>query len=119
MAQINVADSKQKVSRHVRHPAALESFSFVFANALSFHKNKLESRSALRGFTAIEMIGVLAVIAMLAAAIMPNVIRKVDRAALVRETSDLSTMANGLVQSIRREKTIPATNAIAQTIARY
>src|SRR5258706_47496 len=78
-------------------------------------------RSAVftHAFTAIEMIGVLSVIAMLAAAIVPNVIRKIDRAACVRETSDLSTMANGLVQSIRRDKTIPATNGIAQAIAKY
>jgi len=73
----------------------------------------------MKAFSAIELIGVLSVIAIAAAAIVPNVIRKIDRATWVRETSDLSTMANGLVQTIKRDKQIPATNAIAQAIAKY
>jgi len=72
-----------------------------------------------RAFTAIEMIGVLSVIALLAAAIVPNVIRKIDRATWERETSDLNVMANGLLQTVRTDKSVPASNGIAQAIARY
>jgi len=77
------------------------------------------TRSSSGGFTAIELIGVLSVIAVLAAAIMPNVIRKIDRAMSERETSDLAVMANGLVQTIKRDKIIPATNSVATAMAKY
>src|SRR6266478_6379382 len=70
-------------------------------------------------FTAIELIGVLAIISLVAAAIFPQVIRRIDRAAWQRETSDLSVMANGLLQTIRIEKQVPANNSIAAAAARY
>jgi type II secretory pathway pseudopilin PulG len=72
-----------------------------------------------RGFTIIEMTGVLTVLAVLALAVIPSVIRRIDRAAWQRETSDLSTMANGLVQYVLTEKRIPATNQIPAAIATY
>ena|SRR5437867_764131 len=92
MAYVTVAGSKRKLCRVLRRRAA---------------------------FTAIELIGVLAVVAILAAALVPNVIRRIDRATWQRVTSDLSTMANGLVQCVKRDKQIPASNAIAQAIAKY
>ena len=72
-----------------------------------------------RAFTIIEMTGVLTILALLAAAVIPNVLRRIDRAAWQRETSDLSTMANGLVQYVLTEKRIPATNQIPAAIATY
>jgi len=81
--------------------------------------NRNRCRFPRTAFTAIELIGVLAVISLLAAAILPQVIRKIDRAAWQRETSDLTAMANGLVQSIKTTKQIPASNTIAQAIANY
>src|SRR6266540_501066 len=50
------------------------------------------SLPATHAFSLIEMIGVLAVIAILAAALVPNVIRRMDIAARQRETSDLKVM---------------------------
>jgi len=72
-----------------------------------------------RGFTIIELTGVLTILAVLAMAVIPSVIRRIDRAAWQRETSDLSTMANGLVQYVLTEKRIPATNQIPAAIATY
>jgi type II secretory pathway pseudopilin PulG len=72
-----------------------------------------------RAFTIIELTGVLTILALLAAAVIPNVLRRIDRAAWQRETSDLSTMANGLVQYVLTEKRIPATNQIPAAIATY
>jgi hypothetical protein len=65
------------------------------------------------------MIGVLSVIALLAAAIIPNVIRKIDLATSQRETSDMSVMANGLVRTILNDKQVPATNSLATAAAKY
>src|SRR5438128_2222397 len=59
------------------------------------------------GWTLIETIAVLAVIAILAAVIAPTIIRRVDRAAWTKETADLNSIADALTQSIIRTKTIP------------
>ena len=61
----------------------------------------------------------MSVLALLAAAIMPNVIRKIDRATWQRETSDLSAMANGLVQTILRDKQVPSQANIPVAAAKY
>src|SRR6266496_3065596 len=73
--------------------------------------------SGTRAFTVIELTGVLAIIAMLGAAVIPNVLRKIDRATWDRETSDLKVMANGLTQAILTCKQIPATNNVGAFIA--
>ncbi len=72
-----------------------------------------------RAFTAIELTGVLAIVVMLGAAVIPNVIRRIDLATWQRETSDLKVMANGLVQTILTDKQVPATNNIPAKIAAY
>src|SRR5438034_1047309 len=72
-----------------------------------------------RGFTVIELIGVLTVLSLLAAAVIPQVIRKIDRAAWERETQDLNTLAQGLVQAIKTDRRIPTTNGIVAAIANY
>src|SRR6185369_9462162 len=66
--------------------------------------------SRYNGFTLMEMIGVLAVIAILVAVIAPSVIRRMDRAAWTRETLDLNSIADSLTQSIVRTKIVPGTN---------
>src|SRR5262245_2002848 len=76
-------------------------------------------RQDARAFTIIELSGVLAILALMAAAVIPNVLRRIDRAAWEREKSDLSAMADGLVKSVLIEKRIPATNQIPATIANY
>ncbi|PWU21104.1 MAG: hypothetical protein C5B50_02515 [Verrucomicrobia bacterium] len=63
-----------------------------------------------RGFSIIELIGVMAVLAILAGAMAPAVLRQTDRAAKVRETANLSTMAATLTQYIIRSNTIPQLN---------
>src|SRR5262245_13598976 len=65
------------------------------------------------GFTLIEFFGALAVIAILVAVIAPPVIRRVDRAAWTKETTDLNTIVDAYTQSILRNKTVPGTNANA------
>jgi len=65
------------------------------------------------------MIGVLAVIAILAAVLLPNVIRRMDFATWQRETSDLKVMADGLVKTILTEKQISDQPGLPAAIAKY
>jgi len=59
----------------------------------------------------------MAVMAALAAAVTPTIIRRVDRAAWTKETADLNTFADALNQSIIRTKTIPSYTNWASTVA--
>ena len=84
-------------------------------SALPVPRNKFRAPSG--GFTLIEMIAVLSVIAILVAAIVPSVIRRMDRGAWTRETADLNSIADALTQSILRTKIVPGTNTWATAIA--
>src|SRR5881392_156656 len=81
---------------------------------LTSHLSPLSSQ---RGFTLIEMIAVLSVIAILVAVIAPSVIRRVDQAAWTKETADLNTIADAYRQYVLRIKTVPGTNDWAPDIA--
>jgi prepilin-type N-terminal cleavage/methylation domain-containing protein len=70
-----------------------------------------------RAFTLVEIIAVVAIIAVLAAAIVPTIIRRLDRATWTRETADLNAIADSLKDSIVRNKIVPGTNNWATAIA--
>src|ERR1051326_1431853 len=57
-----------------------------------------------RAFSLIELIGVLAVIAILAAALVPALIRQMDRIAGEQESAALKSFSDSLQQSIRSEE---------------
>jgi len=60
-----------------------------------------------KGFSLIEFIGVLAVIAIMAAAVIAVVVKRVDRAAWVKENAALSAMSDAFVQYVTRSNAIP------------
>src|SRR5260221_9369228 len=60
-----------------------------------------------QAFTLIEMIGVLAVLAILAATIIPNLLRKLDQVAGDQESAALKSIGDGLQASIMRNRYIP------------
>src|SRR6266568_5911840 len=68
-------------------------------------------------FTLVEMIAVLAIIAVLVGAVAPTVIRRMDRATWTKETVDLNSIADSLTQSILRNKTIPSYTNWASAVA--
>jgi type II secretory pathway pseudopilin PulG len=90
-----------------------------------FHSQAVRSRLACfslfshrRAFTAIEMVGVLAIIALLASATLPKMIRKIDRTVWEKEKADQQAMADSLTASILRNKTITNYAGIPGAIAK-
>src|SRR6266550_2516453 len=74
-------------------------------------------KPAPHAYTLIEMIAVMAVIAILAAVMAPTIIRRVDRAAWTKETAELNAIADAFTQSILRTKTIPSETTWAAAVA--
>ncbi len=61
------------------------------------------------GFTLIEMIGVLTIIAIIASALVPNISREITRAIADAEDSELNTIALSLKKYIAENQIIPGT----------
>jgi prepilin-type N-terminal cleavage/methylation domain-containing protein len=70
-----------------------------------------------RAFSLIEMIGVLAVLAILAAALVPPFIRQMDKVAGDQESAALKSFGDALQQSIMRKRYIPGSAEWAAQIA--
>lgn len=68
-------------------------------------------------FTLIEMLGVLAVIAILAGALVPMLIRQMDRMARENEVKALQRLRDGLERHILRQQNIPNHTTFAADIA--
>src|SRR6267154_5459164 len=66
----------------------------------------LRSRNFPRAFSLIELIGVLAVTAILAAVLVPALIRQMDRIAGHQESAALRSFSDALQQSILRNRYI-------------
>ena len=71
------------------------------------HRALEASKHRNAGFTLLEVIGVLAVIATLAAIIAPNVIDQLDRAAQEAEKGNLQTIGQGVEMYLRENKAWP------------
>src|SRR5207248_4695107 len=74
-------------------------------------------RHSERAFSLIELTGVLAVIAILAAATVPTLIRQMDRIAGEQENAALKSLSDALQQSILRKRYVPGASDWATNIA--
>jgi prepilin-type N-terminal cleavage/methylation domain-containing protein len=79
--------------------------------------NSVRSRVRRQGFSLIEMIGVLAIIVVVAAMLAPAFIKRIDQAARTKETADLNAIAESYTQYILRSKSIPSDTSWAVAIA--
>src|SRR5262249_43531602 len=68
-------------------------------------------------FTLIEMIGSLAVIAILASMLLPVIVRQIDRAAWTAEAANVGSISNAIVMQVLRNKTVSSTNTWASDAA--
>ena len=71
------------------------------------------------GFTLIEMIGVLAIIGVLATLMAPNAIRAIDRAAVKAEAATLATLAHSLKSYLAENAALPANASWTTALATY
>jgi prepilin-type N-terminal cleavage/methylation domain-containing protein len=63
-----------------------------------------------QAFTLLEMIAVMTVIAILAGVLAPSMIRQIQSASAAGEDQNLSTIAQGILDYIRANQTLPDTN---------
>jgi type II secretory pathway pseudopilin PulG len=82
-----------------------------------FQASAARPARARGGFTMIETIGVLVIIALLATVITGQIITRIRIAARNAETATLAAMAQTLHQSVSRTKSLPAQNTLASFIA--
>jgi type II secretory pathway pseudopilin PulG len=68
-------------------------------------------------FTLIELIGVIAILALIASMVAPAVIQEMYHASKVRDTAELKAMADSLQSAIRRTGRIPAASDLPAFIA--
>jgi type II secretory pathway pseudopilin PulG len=73
--------------------------------------------NAKKAFTLIEVVGILAVLLILATLLIPATVRQIDAAAGNLESANLSKYAAALQRSIQRNRYIPGTNDMALRIA--
>ena len=70
-----------------------------------------------RGFSLIELIGVMAVMGILASMTVPPIIRQIRQAQTVNEDANLNEVARAIVEGIKTTGTIPNPNVVANNPA--
>jgi prepilin-type N-terminal cleavage/methylation domain-containing protein len=78
-------------------------FSYVSPNR-TVQRGTAGSRA---GFTLLEIVAVLAIMAILAATLLPAVLSQIDRAARTKEQTDLAALGDALESAVRRTRIIP------------
>jgi type II secretory pathway pseudopilin PulG len=69
----------------------------------------LRSRRS-RGLSLIELVGAIAIMAIVAAAMVPPLVRSLDQGVLTKERKDLEACSDALMRSIQRNRIVPASS---------
>src|ERR1051326_8107448 len=72
--------------------------------------------SRFKAFSLLEFIGVLGIIALIVAALIPNVIKRIDRAAWVKENAALAAFSGAFIQHTLKSNNIPGDQGWARAI---
>ena len=89
----------------------IKAIRLVRPNAFSFTSHALRLRSS-QGFTLVELVGVLAIVAILASFIAPNVINQLRSARRDAEDQQLANIAQGIELYLRQTRSFPASLAV-------
>lgn len=73
-------------------------------------------RNFARAFTLLEMVAVLAIIGILAAALAPGILRHIQQAAITKERTDLTAFADALTSVAPQQRTLPGPANLASFI---
>src|SRR5438094_6619356 len=100
---------KSKAERMAKHESPVRTNSIElacsgFARSGFFRHSSFVIRHSYRAFSLIEMIGVLAVIAILAAALGPSLVRPMDKDAADQASAGWKSFGETLTQNIRRHR---------------
>ena len=74
---------------------------------------------ASRGFTLLELMGVLAILGILSSMLVPNVLRAIDRAAVRAEAATVQQLGEQIRLHFRTENTLPPPASWAMSLATY
>jgi type II secretory pathway pseudopilin PulG len=74
---------------------------------------------ALAGVSLVEMVGVMAVIAVLAAVLIPVAVRRTDKAVMDKEVAYLGSISNALVSQLQRSNSIPDETSWSNVLANW
>ena len=80
-------------------------------------QSKLNGRAPTQAYSLVELVGVLAIIAVLVGIASSVVFRSVDLALLEAEEESLALLGEGLVEYIREHRTAPGTNSWTTALA--
>lgn len=75
--------------------------------------------SGAKAFSLVELIGVLAILAIFAAVLLPAVVRQIDRAAWTKEVNDMAAISNALTLQIVRNYSISNETGWARSVASW
>jgi hypothetical protein len=81
--------------------------------------NRPANSRPTEGLALVELVGVLAILAIISSALVPPVIRRMDHAAWIKEVNDMSAISNAMVLQIVLSNSVPNETKWAAAVASW